>query len=84
MAQLSKRSLHVTSNPRYLLRLDLVNNTCAAATEVDSRLLDTDTTFKSIHLQADHANMKRLECELQRAVDEANTVHCQRINRYLS
>lgn len=65
------------SDPKYLLRLDLVNN---AASDLHSR----GDRNRSYHLQADHANMKLLELELQRAVDEANSVHAQRINRYLS
>jgi hypothetical protein len=82
---LSKRSLHATSEPKYLLRLDLVNNAFSAEEDTQhSSSAAGDRKYRSFHLQSDHANMKLLEQELQRAVDEANNVHCQRINRYLS
>ena len=40
--------------------------------------------IKSLHLQADYANMKHLQTELQRALDELNGVHVQRLTRYIS
>ena len=96
-AQLAKRSLQVTSEPRYLLRVDLVNKAVAATAaaaegtgtsvegkEWDARVDNGKEKYRSHHLQADHATMKLLEQELQRAVDEVNSVHCQRISRYMS
>lgn len=96
--QLAKRSLQVTSEPRYLLRVDLVNKAAAAAAAEGSESERTgaqeeghssssqgwEKKYRSHHLQADHATMKLLEQELQRAVDEVNSVHCQRISRYMS
>jgi len=94
--ELAKRSLQVTSEPRYLLRVDLVNKAVAATAaaegtgtsvegkERDARVDNGKEKYRSHHLQADHATMKLLEQELQRAVDEVNSVHCQRISRYMS
>ena len=79
LLQLAKRSMQVVSEPRYLLRLDLANNSAGPA-EITAGAVK----HQSHHLQADHASMKLLEQELQRAVDEVNSVHCQRINRYMS
>lgn len=77
--QLAKRSVQVTSEPRYLLRLDLANSAVGPAETAAGA-----EKYRSHHLQADHASMKLLEQELQRAVDELSSVHCQRINRYMS
>ncbi len=86
----------MTSEPRYLLRVDLVNKAAAegAGTLAEGKEdthSDNDNDngkakekYRSHHLQADHATMKLLEQELQRAVDEVNSVHCQRISRYMS
>jgi COMM domain len=38
----------------------------------------------SLHLQADYANMKKLETELQSALDTLNSAHCQRFVRYIT
>jgi len=93
VAQLAKRSLQVTSEPRYLLRVDLVNKAAEGAGTLVKGQEDTHSNndngkekekYRSHHLQADHATMKLLEQELQRAVDEVNSVHCQRISRYMS
>jgi hypothetical protein len=86
-SQLAKRNMHVMSEPKYLVRLDLVNNAIAAdegSSTSRSAVIASANKYQSYHLQADHAAMKLLEQELQRAVDEVNSVHCQRINRYLS
>lgn len=95
--QLAKRSLQVTSEPRYLLRVDLVNKAAEGSQEragtLEERRDEKHSSssgskggekYRSHHLQADHATMKLLEQELQRAVDEVNSVHCQRISRYMS
>ena len=91
--QLAKRNMEIVSEPKYLLRLDLINNSIAATTANTTNNGDTNannsktlsaTNTRSHHLQADHANMKLLELELQRAVDEMSSVHCQRISRYMS
>lgn len=80
--------MSMTSEPRYLLRLDLANNAAAPvekdSTDFSSSIDNRPEKMRSHHLQADHANMKLLEQELQRALDEVGGVHCQRIARYLS
>lgn len=74
----------MTSEPRYLVRLDLVNKAVGPAGAGESAQGAESLRHRSHHLQADHAAMKLLEQELQRAVDEMSNVHCQRINRYMS
>jgi hypothetical protein len=86
--------MEVMSEPKYMLRLDLVNNATATAGGSDASSSSpsaaactagvTAKQLVSYHLQADHANMKQLEAELQRAVDEVGSVHGQRIIRYMS
>jgi hypothetical protein len=93
--------MEVMSEPKYMLRLDLVNNATATAvmgavaaggsdassSSFSAGVSAAGVTAKqlvSYHLQADHANMKQLEAELQRAVDEVGSVHGQRIIRYMS
>ena len=60
----------VMTEPKFMLRLDVA---VGAAAEP-----------QSVHLQADCANMRRLQVELQRAIDEMQTVHCQRFSRYIT
>jgi len=74
----------VTSEPRYLVRLDLVNKVVGPPGATGPVQGAESLRHRSHHLQADHASMKLLEQELQRAVDELSSVHCQRINRYMS
>jgi hypothetical protein len=38
----------------------------------------------SLHLQADYANMKKMQQELQMAIDEQSNTHCQRLARYIT
>ena len=64
----------MNSEPKYLVRLDLVNNAD----------VNDDTRTQSHHLEADYANMKMLQTELGKAVDEFQNTHCQRINRYIA
>ena len=64
----------MNSDPKFLLRLDLAN-------AVDK---NPETNSKSFHLESDYANMKNLRTELQKAIDEYNNTHCQRITRYIS
>jgi hypothetical protein len=71
---LSKRSLTVTTEPTYQIRLDLTNDVAANA----------DDKLKTFHLQTDYANLKLIQNELQRAIDENSGVHSQRISRYIS
>lgn len=73
--ELSKRSLAQTTEPTYQIRLDLEND----ATE------QTDVERNKVyHLQASYANLKHVQQELQRAIDENAGVHSQRISRYIS
>lgn len=57
------------SDPKFQLRLDL---------QVPSK------SETSIHLQCDYANLKRIQKELQLAVEELNGTHCQRLTRYIT
>ena len=40
--------------------------------------------IKSYHLQSDYANLKKIQLELQRAVNDMNSVHSQRFSRYIT
>lgn len=73
--ELSKRSLTQTTEPSYQIRLDLENTTISH---------DDPSRTKVYHLQTDYANLKLLQQELQRAIDENAGVHSQRISRYIS
>mmetsp|Transcript_15412 Transcript_15412/g.23245 ORF Transcript_15412/g.23245 Transcript_15412/m.23245 type:complete len:212 (-) Transcript_15412:103-738(-) len=73
--ELARRNLSVTTTPKFQLRLDLQLPT---GSETESR------SIESMHLQSDYANMKRLQKELQLAVDELGSTHCQRITRYIT
>lgn len=75
--------MNVMSEPKYLLRLDLADG-AASSVPSSASVSASAGSVHSCHLQADHATMKLLEQELQRAVDEINSVHVQRINRYMS
>lgn len=97
--ELARRNMHVQSDPKYLLRLDLsrpghhaaaaaaaaaaISSSSVVGENAEKNLLD-DSHCTQVHLQADYATMKYLQNELQRAVDEISNVHCQRISRYLS
>lgn len=73
----------VMSNPKYLLRLELEN---PAQHQNQNDPQDSSIPVHQVvhHLQADYATMKMVELELQRAADEVNNIHCQRIKRYMS
>eukprot|EP01038_Epipyxis_sp_PR26KG_P006368 gene6368-8770_t len=77
--ELARRSVLVTSTPKYMLRLDLVNNS-----SVDNLNSEKSKPKQSFHLQSDYSNLKKIQIELQRAVDEFNNVHCQRLNKYIT
>ena len=76
--ELAKKALHRVANPNFQLRLDLVNHAVAESDDSQAKKYETH------HIQADYANMKLLQNELQRAIDEHNSVHCQRVTRYIS
>lgn len=58
------------AEPKFQLRLDLQSTPSQSET--------------SLHLQSDYSNMKRLQMELQRAVDELSGTHAQRLTRYIT
>lgn len=72
---LAQRSLLSTSEPTFQLKLDLVNHNTTN---------EDQNTHESHHLQCNYANLKLLQTELQRAIDEHAGVHSQRISRYIS
>lgn len=90
--QLARRSIRALNEPRYLLRLDLVDHSCSIDRDASTASAGDNKKAapqqlamqKSHHLQADYATMKMLQNELQKALDEMNSVHCQRISRYIS
>jgi hypothetical protein len=57
-----------------MVRLDVYNARAGASGEGEE---------ESLHLQADYANLKHMQMELQRAMDELNSKHGQRITRYI-
>lgn len=42
------------------------------------------TKTDSLHFEVDYANMKNLQRELQGALDQLNSAHCQRFSKYIS
>lgn len=64
--------MHAMTAPKFQMRLDLENS--GAASDIS----------ESVHIQSDFANLKRLQSELQSAVDETSSVHAQRISRYIT
>ena len=64
--------MHTTTVPKFQMRLDL-----------DSSGSSQDFS-KSLHIQSDFANLKRLQIELESAVNEVSSVHSQRISRYIT
>ncbi|RYH31672.1 hypothetical protein EON65_02160 [archaeon] len=71
---MGRRSLLSIMEPMFQLRLDLANNAA----------VQSERSERSHHIQADYANLKLLQTELQRAVDEYAGVHNQRVSRYIS
>lgn len=61
--------MHVMTVPKFQMRLDLEQS---------------GGISQSIHFQSDFSNLKRLQLELQSAVDETSSVHSQRISRYIT
>lgn len=72
--ELGRRDMTVMAEPKYLLRLDVFNQTDNASGK---------STEESFHLQADHANLKYLHSELERALGELSNTHGQRMSRYI-
>ena len=92
--EVARRNMHVMATPVYMLRLDLTssrdhhhspsNHNSNTESTVDSPSSTSSSSIKSLHLQADYANMKQMQTELQRAVDTLQSAHCQRLSRYIS
>ena len=92
--EVARRNMHVMATPVYMLRLDMTpsrdhqqHNLNTNETIIDSTVDNSQTTMSSIvslHLQADYANMKQMQTELQRAIDTLESAHCQRLSRYIS
>ncbi len=66
--ELATRSIAHEATPRFMLRLDLTE--------------DSDRA-RSIHFRSDHANIKNLLAQLEAAVDEERTAHARRFQRYI-
>ena len=116
---MAKRSFTAATNPSFMIRLDLNEQTkdesntpssssafqtvfhhdnrtnipsqhihstdsIAAGNYFESKAPSDGISVTSYHLQSDYANMKNLQTELQRALDELNGVHAQRLTRYIS
>ncbi len=73
---LAQRSLLSTTEPTYQVKLDLINH--------HTQSNDQQKQQETHHLQCNYANLKLLQTELQRAIDEHAGVHSQRISRYIS
>lgn len=71
--QLARRNMNSITKPKFAILLEL-----------KERKDDGDDVFESLHLQADFANMKMIQQELQKAIDEYNGVHCQRMRKYIN
>ncbi len=95
--ELGRRNMHVLAEPVYMVRLDLkpaqgTTHTSTSLPADNQQPADPDSTntpqaptgVHSYHLQVDYAGMKKLQDELQRAVDSLNSAHCQRLSRYIS
>ena len=83
--EVARRNAHVLVEPVYMLRLDLTQPRLTPSP--DGRSVsnsDGPTATTSLHLQADHANLRRLQDELQKASDALHSAHCQRLTRYIS
>ena len=91
--EVARRNMHVMATPVYMLRLDLtpsrdhhhhISNTSTANETTADNPPAVSSSLISLHLQADYANMKQMQTELQRAVDALQSAHCQRLSRYIS
>ena len=68
--ELGRRSVTSTAQPSYMIRMDLSSST-------------SDNDVEAIHMQASYANLKNLQRELQQALGELQSVHVQRLTRYI-
>ncbi len=76
--ELGRRNLQAVTEPKFQLRLDVRTPSSSTAKNSGSSVIE------SIHLQSDYANLKRVQNELQLAISEHSSVHCQRIARYIT
>lgn len=85
--ELARRNSTTVTEPKFQLRLD-VSTIDSSSTESplpsNSFAVSVSETCTSHHLQADYANMKNLQVQLQKALDELGGVHSQRMMRYIS
>jgi hypothetical protein len=72
--ELARRNMSVITQPKYMIRLDTYDAREGASGKVEEQ---------SLHLQADYANLKHMQMELQRAMDDLASKHGQRITRYI-
>jgi len=72
--ELGRRNMSAITEPKYMVRLDVYNARTGASGEGEE---------ESLHLQADYANLKHMQMELQRAMDDLASKHGQRITRYI-
>jgi len=73
--ELARRDMRVTTHPKYMLRLDVFDQREGGC---------GNPSIESFHLEAEYANLKRVQTELQRALDELASPHCDRLLRYIS
>eukprot|EP01041_Mallomonas_annulata_P005203 gene5203-10413_t len=72
--ELGRRHVAHLIRPVFQIRLDISQRVDNDSSEVN---------ITSTHLQSDFSNMKRLLTELEKAVDEMEGVHCQRLMHYI-
>ena len=77
--ELARRNVQGMTDPKFQLRLDVRTPLSSANATATS-----NSTVESIHLQSDYANLKKVQEELQLAIDEHSSTHCQRIARYIT
>jgi hypothetical protein len=81
--ELARRNSTIVTEPKFQLRLDVEEANSKDNDQITSSST-SDNGIKSYHLQADYANLKRLQIELQKAISEVEGTHSLRIQKYLS
>jgi hypothetical protein len=98
--ELARRNVTCTDvNPKYMIRLDFTNQdhssvdiraqldaavTSSSAVAASSLRSVASTDIDSLHLEASYSNMKNLQRELETALEQMNSLHCQRFAKYIS
>ena len=72
--ELARRNMNVITQPKYSVRFDFYDPLEGASGKAK---------IESLHLQADYANLKHMQLELQRAMDELESKHGQRFSKYI-